>query len=607
MFWLCATLLSVLLAGAFWATPIVPTHDGPNHVLAAWWWNHLDTPGQLWSERITPVVPLTGVAFLAPFWLIEPLVGWAAATRLVLAASGLAFAWGTIALGRAAHARVHWPTLLVFPAWFAWSLYMGFFNFVVAMAFVPWLLAWAIRREHFGRIEAFVLAPALVLLAWAHLVAALLAGFALGIVALTHPRRLGSLLWLGLASIGVFVLQWLSMQRGVEEGIPSIAYILGDESRWLRLDLFARSIVSGPRWRAELLVGIVLIGAIAGLVRPGRVRALALIATAAFAAAFFAPFNLDGLVGFAPRFGFVAMAAGVAAMPWPERASTTRGAAALIVAAAMALTGWAWAFHARLGEHYAAQLEGIGAPAPTNGYRVFIGFDETFDGEATRAADVPMARFSSNTTDLHVIMQGGFTRVFSQMGQGSVKVAVPLDRELPTFLTAEPLEYGRLARRRGDPAMPDQERTRLAELEHRWLVAAAAYDDAILYGDRTARDPILARGFETTFDGPRVSLARYVGCTVTFGFETPVANATRAVATTGIGRETVLVFRRGVSAQLDVGGRGARLSGVPCGEDVVVQLEVFAASDAGERSVGTCVLRGQPIGDETFAPCAGAP
>jgi hypothetical protein len=603
-FVLVALLLSLATAGAFFVIPYLPTNDGPGHILGAWWWNHLDTPGQLWSERVTAQWPQSGAGFVLFFWLIEPFLGWRVSTQAILAAVSLGAAWGVVALGRALHGRWHWPTLLAFAAAFSWPLYMGFFNFLVAAAFVPWIATVAVRHDGIGPRGAIVLAPVLLFVGWLHLFAALAAGVVLGAIALFSGARVRSLGWLAAGSLPVLGLIAKTIIGGGDSSVEPIEAVMPWLDQAARFDIFARTIVAGPRWRAEAVVAIAAVGALAAVAAGRQRRALGLVALAFVGVALLGPFNAPGWQGFAPRFGGFAVAWGLAAAPWPTASRLRRPLAALVAAYALAAVGWAWSFHATLAEQYALSLEGLGSRAPSNGYRAFIPFEPTFATESGPEADVPLARFGPNTAAIYVLRQGGIAKVFHSLPVSPVRIAAEQGRMLPDVVPAWGFQFGELVERAATEQLAPSDARTLSELERHWVAVAASYDDAILYGSRAARAAVIARGFDTTFDGDHVSLVKFAGCSVTFELPRAVPPGVAGVGVSGIGPAPVMPFQQGVPIAVDAAGTAVTLAGVPCGADVEVLVRIDADGVAGDAGDLTCGYSGAVVGRETRVPCA---
>ena len=133
----------VAVAVALLCVPFLPTHDGPQHVFAAWYENHFDADWAYFETYLTPNPErITSMGFDAWFRPLELLVGWQLATQLALLATATVWLGGWWVLARRFAASSWHPLLLVVSLTaLPWALYMGFFNFLAGLAWLGWALS----------------------------------------------------------------------------------------------------------------------------------------------------------------------------------------------------------------------------------------------------------------------------------------------------------------------------------------------------------------------------------------------------------------------------------------------------------------------------------
>ncbi len=350
-------ILSVLLAGTVWIVPYLPTNDGPEWVYATHMENHYADPGSPYPEVYVPALQFAARGFTALYDPLEAMFGWQRGLQVALTIVVLASAWA-FAVMVVALDRRRWPlAFLGFPLALSWPFYMGFWAFSLGTALGFVVIAMA-RRSGSGWRGGAVLAAMLLVQAVVHVFPAVLTGAAV----------------LALAAAGARAGDRLkATARAAAIGIPAACVLLASmltsrEARTLpfattaarlpmaeALSLFPRTLAPGPSLRADLVTLGVLVAAGAGVYRATRdtvdpaVRGLSVCAGALLCAGFFAPTDIPGWQGFAPRFVPLGAALALALLPIERlTAGWDRLAAPALFACAIAWLAPSYPFHYRL-------------------------------------------------------------------------------------------------------------------------------------------------------------------------------------------------------------------------------------------------------------------
>ena len=314
-----------------------PTADGPTHLYNAWLWKAmLAQPGHP-AHQVLAFNPnpepnylshllLAGLLALGPPWLAEKLL-------LLLYVLGLPLAL-RYALRSARQAGADAVTLLGFPLVYSVVLVWGFYNFCLSLVLL--LLVSGFWQRHTRRWRPATLAGLLGLLTLlyaAHPMAYLASGLLLGLLAVVanraQPRRLlaelGILLLAHLPTL--LLLAWYAAHKGTATDQPVLDY--GTNLwEWFRLEpiRYLGSAEATYRW---LVAGLLTVASLAAAGRALRCQVAAaplvpwalglLLLLAAYVAM---PDAIAGGSITRPRWGllsYLALLAGLAAVPWPTR------------------------------------------------------------------------------------------------------------------------------------------------------------------------------------------------------------------------------------------------------------------------------------------------
>jgi hypothetical protein len=256
--------LAVLHLLPFWAVAYVPTTDGPSHVYNAFVQLHLHAPaypllGATFEIDPRPLPNWMSQAALVPLLaVLSP----AAAEKVLVSAYVVLFLGAARCLAGAADPERRWLSWLAFPFVLNWAFHFGFYNFALSVAF--WMLAvgcWWRGRARPGWRLAAVLVPLLVLAYFAHIVSAVLALFALGVLwlavlpaAVRAGRLRRHLLHVPILLAGAVLPAWfLLAQRGAPVDRSPGGHLLGDLFGLRALFVFAG-------WDAGPALALVFLG-----------------------------------------------------------------------------------------------------------------------------------------------------------------------------------------------------------------------------------------------------------------------------------------------------------------------------------------------------------
>lgn len=264
--------------------------------------------------------------------------------------------------------------VLVSPLLFGSAFYAGFFNFVTgAAALAFWVAELEPRRRArpAWRIALSTLAGTL-LLYWAHVLWLLVAGFAVATFVLLHRFR-----WQEAAAraAGVLPVAWLAVEwnRGAQGSAwQTMVMVMVEPLDRLRSLSVATSLaLGGIRSPVESVVmvaavGWVLLGAVRAVRERGRTLHpfLGIVAVVLLGVAIIAPDTLDKTMLFAWRWGGLALATAILAVPAPDLpAGRLLVVASLVAALHLAVTATAWRAYGR--EELAGFEEALTAIPPT--------------------------------------------------------------------------------------------------------------------------------------------------------------------------------------------------------------------------------------------------
>lgn len=396
-----AGLLAGIVVFAIWCVPIVPTHDGPNHLANCVLANRLEDPGSSLHQWLELGAPLTNLGFQAVCEAIEPLLGWRAAYSTTLTVIALVWALGFTSLASSIYGGPSPLLGLGFATALSWPFYMGFFDFVLAAGLTFWWLGrWARAVEATGSVEEpgprelAVLGLGLLVIALAHTFVAALGGLAAVMIVLfggpaaVRARRIGGLVLASLPAAAIAVLARPDDEPGgvVWRTFPE------------RMGELAGYFVGGPALRAWPPVVLALAGlllGVRGVVRrelSAPQKALLLFAVVSLGIYAIAPRDLESWAFFSPRLLTLALPFAALAVPRPLlEEPRARGTAHLLTGGAALLSlGWSITHHRELTPLLDEALAGLGAQpalAPRTGPRLPLMLSLAGDGRSVNAAD----------------------------------------------------------------------------------------------------------------------------------------------------------------------------------------------------------------------------
>ncbi len=515
--------LSLLLVGALWVVPYLPTNDGPEWVFASHIENHYADPDAHYPLEYVPALQFAARGFTLLYDPFEAWLGWQRGLQVALTLVVLLAAWGFVALVRAIDPRRWALGFLGFPLALSWELYMGFWAFMVGSGLGLLLLALAVRlRAPTWRGRA-LLAFLLFVQAVAHVFTAVLTGAALLALLLTRAergRRFGELArvaLMGLPAIGVLVASVLVSHRAT-----NVAFMEGF-GRLPWSDVFAilpQTVTPGSFGRAVfVLAGM---GAAAGVVllrarspeTSAVDRGLGALGLLFLAAGVLAPMDVPGWQFFSPRFFPLGATLVVAVLPL-ERLSpaASRAAPTALFAIAGSWLALSYPFHRRLAALCPDAAAGLSAPVSRSLVQLPIALaiaeDPAFDD---RRAEVPMALPLLHMGALYAAAHGGLipfvfssspaTYPFTNREHTVLEQPTP---DLASYWSA--LVSGRLAR----------DRAFRNDLENELTIFGTRYEGIVLFG-ADAEDLALwrDRGYVTDWTHGSTLLAHFEGCSVDF-------------------------------------------------------------------------------------------
>lgn len=589
---IAGVVASVALVACVWSTPLLLTSDGPQHLFGAWLRNHFDDPGSAFPRYLAPADPVTSRGFSALFCLFEVFMPWRAAHQATVAAVALAFAWGYLALVAALDPRRAPLGLLGFAAALQWSLYMGFFSYVLSTGAAFLTLAFALHRPAWGARDRVLLAALLFAQASAHTLPAELTCVALGLLVLARHRGRALARELALlAACSVGVVYVAARALGAQRVLLSLP---GGPTRpdwpdWgRRVALLGRAFVSGPAWRAWPLVALALaaMAALAARVRRGEATrdeaALGAAGAVFFACALLAPLHVPGWQFVSTRFTPLAVLLLVATLPWhalTDRRARAAASAALGVFVAASL-GWSWTFHRALGRRAADALSGLDAPIRRTGPRLPVIISSagvtTLDGWG---GEVPFDNPWVNLGQLYAVAQGGLP-AYSFIVAPQIHDFV-YRADTPYVFPPQPDRgYVPSLHDAHTPQSRDPFLTRVG-----WF--GSSYEDVIVLSPPGDHAAFLRRGYVADYERGELMIARFEGCPTRLVLEGAAPGPARV--------EMGWVPLRDVAWRATVTARETAVPRAPCGP---VWFRVRDAAgrrcqpEPGQRMFGAMLRRG---------------
>jgi hypothetical protein len=423
--WLaCMLVASIGLVACLWVVPYIPTADGPQHVFSAHVENHYADAGSPYPDYYRILPQFGGKGFALVFGPLESILPWRLALRVALSLMALAFAWGFASVALALDRRRRSTALLGFFIALPWSLYMGFFAFVVGVTVGLYILAYAIRRPPTTPARCALLAFLLLMQGVCHVFTAVMTGGVVAaIVVLGAPggKRLAALGRMTLVGVPAAALLGATfLHRNIGPGDSGLEWELSSRpaeiSRWF---------VAGPSFRGWLVMGLVIVGIGTTLARSRRSRdrsaaretaamapevAIAWVALAFLLITALGPIHIPGWQLFAPRFAVLAAVLGLALLRLPERASPRllRAVMAVVTASCLGSNLLSAKLHHRLADGCAALLAALDVPLHFEGPRWPILLNAYCGAPEERAdSPVPWAAMALNVNLLYLLDHGG--------------------------------------------------------------------------------------------------------------------------------------------------------------------------------------------------------
>lgn len=518
--WVAFAVASLLLVASLWIVDYLPTHDGPQHVFLAYLNNHYSDEGRNYSFYYDQGRALTSLGFNLLFGMAELVFDWRVALQIVLSIIVLVWAWGGRTMVAAIHRERSVMGLVAFGLALQWSLYMGFFSYVLATGLGFWVLAYGIRASRWGWKERGVLAGMLLVQAIAHVFAAQVTGLLLLLLMLfrTERRR-----WMadvgGVVLLGLPALLIALYTAGVLTDPARAPLFASMDIEWSpltkRFTRFVDLFVAGPLWRSVPVVLLSVFGFLSAAARWRRLRdverALLVGGVVLLAACLLMPFHIRGRWEFlAPRFAPTAVMLGLALVPVETVIESRRrrlaGVASGVLTAALLL--WSMWFHRAIRGRCDEALAGLDSDLRVNAVRLPIVLDTKCGAwPFLRSQRVQFVEPLLNLGALYAVEQGGI-----------VPYVFALQPEIHPFVLS-PLGL------RGFPPVPgrkefwvkamtsdglERERT----VQHlAWF--GSKHHDVILWGTAEDAAVFVSRGFVADVLRGGLLLGHFRGCPTT--------------------------------------------------------------------------------------------
>jgi len=525
-----AALATLGVIAAMNVVSYLPTHDGPQHVYQVHVENHFGDPGAPYSDFYAPAPGLAARGFSFVYGPLEAVLPWRPALRIALTAIVLLWCWGACAWASSLGSPRRVLGLVGFAAAFQWSLYMGFFSYVLSMGLGFFTLAIAFGAKHWSWRRRVAIGALLLMQSMSHVFATEVVGVCLLLlVACRAParkwgREIGLLALMGAPSmlLALYAAGFIGGELSRELPVVHAAAVwwpLAD-----RVSFLASTFVSGPWWRSWLPILLGAGGLVAGAhgVVRGRIgaddKALLIFGWVMLALALFAPLHTRTWEYVGPRFLPPAVLAGALLVPLERlharAAWGVTGALTLLVGASLTWSGW---YNVRLTRACADALSGLDAGVVGKGPRLPVILDSTCtNASAAMVHPVPLAQPLANVGALYAVEQGGVVP-FTFVGLPQVHSFVT-SKSWGTAMPPLPDKRGLLARLDHALAAGDSE-TRRAVVDE-FAEAGAFFDDVILQGTAADRAQLEARGFRTEWTQGGTWIGRFVGCPLTLSLRT---------------------------------------------------------------------------------------
>jgi hypothetical protein len=541
---------------------------------------------------------------------LEDLLGWQRGLQVALSIIVLVYAGGFAALVRAIDRR-RWPlAFLGFPMALSWSLYMGFFAFMLSSGVGLLVLAFAIGDRGAGAARRTLVAALLLLQAFLHMFGAIVTGVVLVTIRVArapHGRRRAELVAVtltGLPAAGLVALAVLVARRGAAEAAFSRDFVYVALGKALLT--WPRTLAPGPLPKALLVTMLVVASAVLIGVRAGRAgtsatdRAVAALGIACLVASLFAPRDVPGWQCFAQRFVGIALVLTVVGLPF-ERAP--RGSAAVVFSGSLVWVLLAYPLHMRLATVSRDAIAGLAAPVRFHRVWLPVKLDPP---RAPEDAEVPIMEPLWHIAALYETVLGGLTPYTFASNPATWPFALRADAVHPPPVPKieQSVALLELPEFQTDPVFRDEQEGVLCTF-------GMFYEGVVVTGARKSDLALWQRrGFVADWQRGSVLIAHFEPCTadvtVPRGLPLPLVDV-------GVGSTEVL--RNAALPRTPAGDGDARLlvEHAPCGGIWVRPHWDTVASD-GAPSIAFCGNAG-PSGaidvtvtrDGGHATCAAAP
>ena len=564
--WRRALLLAAVLVAGVLSVPLIPTHDGLNHLASCALYNRLGDPDSSLHAFLERSAAISSMGFFLLCRPLDLLFGWALAHQLAFAGMGLLWSFGFLYLARGVTPGGQLG-LLGFALAQPWALYMGFYPFVVGSALSLWVLGYAVRAGPEPRRGPWlVLASATAFVTFCHGFAGVVLGAALALwvlLAAAPGRRLVALGKIALAG-APSVLLVLAVSTGASSSEGSA---MNEATLWLplaaRLPTAAATFLGGAAARAWIGFFGAVFALGAGLVqlRGPRTTApqkwAALVGVLGLLGYSVLPFDLASWSFFGPRLLLVPLALAFLGVPASGRLAGRRLVPVAVLLLALASLGWTARYHHQLQVDLKDASAGLEAPLARTGPRLPL-FLRREASSFEHAEPLVMAGH------LYLLAQGGV----------SPYLWATIPWQDPTLFRAPPEELfgphpARFVRESLKCATGELPQCPTLDVQYEWLALfGRRFEDVVLFhDDPAALETFLARGYVADLRAGDLSILSPRACR--FAVRLAGAGATRAPLVVEIGRHLQLppVYRTLVPAGTAIPEEGLALEvdGPDCG------------------------------------------
>jgi hypothetical protein len=545
-------LAAVALVVPLAIVEIVPSGDGPQHLLAAW---AVANPDAV-SAWVTPRVAGSGTVFTTVLVALLDVVPWRTAYAVGHALLVLTWLFACVALGGAL-GRPRAGVVVGACTAYSWAFYIGLSSFHVGVSLALFAVALVVASRDRSLGGALALALVLLAAAHAHPMAGAMAGLVVVAVVLARPRDdahprgkdIARVIACGVPAAALAL--WSA--SGTAQGLASVTIY---DDALDRVTVVAWGYLGGPAWRAWPPVLLAVVGIAQGVRSGGVRRGLALAA-----AAWVLPRDAGGWQHVNERPLLLALTIALLLVDVRPPLSRPRLAIAAVACALLvfAQVTWSVSLHTTferettdLRRHLDDAIAVPGAPGP--GYRLPVIIAPT---EYTLGSELAFFNPFWNLGHLFPLGQGGFVAFSFSSLQAHHLARTPAAPPDPDRIAL----IGRLPHY--EPA--DREMA-FADL----VDVARTFDGVIVYEEPADHARWIARGYVPVVQDERLLLATFRGC------RARVVNVPPDIDTIASGfapRTPASVARRhrvpAGATSVDVDGLGCGAAWIACGAHVV--------------------------------------